>query len=97
VGRVSWNRFSYDHVAEAPLRYLASNDTIKRAWSVATSILEAYGASGRVHVAIATWDRSPEDPVAVGRWTEVRPPTAGELDGVRRELQRAMGEYVLEV
>jgi gentisate 1,2-dioxygenase len=88
--------FASDGAVEAPLLRLATGDLVKRAWSVAARILNAYGARGSVHVAIATWDRSPEDVVAVSRWTEVRPPTEAELASVRRELQRAMGEYVLE-
>lgn len=82
--------------AEKPLLQLATGDLVRRAWSAAASILGAYGASGTVHVAIATWDQSPEDVVEVARWTSVRPPNDNELASVRRELERAMGEYVLE-
>jgi hypothetical protein len=82
--------------AEQPLRGVATSDVVKRAWTAGLDVLAAYGATGHVHVALLTWDRAPDDPVALQRWTEVRPPTDEELASVRRELERAMGLDSLE-
>jgi hypothetical protein len=82
--------------AEEPLLYVATREMVKHAWTAAATILEAYGATGQVHLAMVTWERVPDSIVEVGRWTDVRAPTEDELASVRRELQRAMGTYVLE-
>ena len=88
--------FAYRERPDHPLWQLANTDTVRRAWTVALEILKAYGAAGSVHVAFVTSDKAPDDVVEVARKTAVRPPTDAELESVKRELQRAMGEHVLE-
>jgi hypothetical protein len=66
-------------VAERPVIEVATGDLVRRAWSAASTILQAYRSSGRMHVAIATWDRAPEDVIAVQRWTDVRLPVDAEI------------------
>lgn len=88
--------FAFRERADRPLWQLAITDTVRRAWTVAIEILKAYGAAGSVHMAIAMWDKTPTDVVTVARWTAVGPPSDVELASVKRELQRAMGDRVLE-
>jgi hypothetical protein len=81
---------------DRPVRGVANSDGVRRAWTAGLDVLAGYGASGDVHVALATWDRGPDDPVEVHRWTSVRPPSEAELASVQRELERAMGVEFLE-
>jgi len=59
-------------------------------WPAATGTLEAMGAQGTIHVAGRFLDTGPIYSAAA--WSEIEADYAAELDGMIRDVRRAVGD-----